>query len=239
MSCTCVYAYWWVGWQRQSVLWAAEPVIPPFNRPFDPTFRSTRPESTHPSHVSCLTTNAPCFCSSSFTVIPGGPERIHRAGLESIVSSSRFRLRSVAPWAHTAPGAAYSSIDLDADRNLLAVGTISGALGVMTTGLESASVGGGGGDRPGRGFAQWRSGARQQEERVCWANAASWASGQVGLVFVSFCHCPVYRGILSEVGCYFGTRWVVVVALGGWLSFQVSSCSRPLSVRWRCHVHII
>ena len=113
--------------------------------------------------------------------MPGGTERHHRAGVESVVSSSRFRLRGLSAWAHASPGAAYSAIEWDADRNLLAVGTISGALGVMTTGLESAS---GGGDPPRRGFAPWRSGARQEEERVCWATGASCASSQVSVMFV-------------------------------------------------------
>lgn len=147
---------------------------------------STRPSARISTHVPSLYTSrlrrltpyAPRCFSCLAKAIPGGPERRHRAGVESTVSSSHFRLRGLAPWAHASPGAAYSAVEWDADRNLLAVGTISGALGVMTTGLESAS--GGGGDRSRRRFAPWRSGARPEEERVCWATAASGASGQVG-----------------------------------------------------------
>eukprot|EP00752_Nemacystus_decipiens_P011983 g10623.t1 len=109
-------------------------------------------------------------------VQPGDPVRRHRAGVESIVSSSRFRVGGVVPWAHASPGAGYSAVEWDADRNVLAVGTVSGALGVMTTGLESVR---GGGDRPREGFAPWQSGVRQVEERVCWGTAARWTSDQV------------------------------------------------------------
>lgn len=121
----------------------------------------------------------------SFTaVVPAGPAQNRRAGVESIVSSSRFRLRSLLSWAHRAPGAAYSAIDWDAGRGVVAVGTNSGALGVMMTRHSSPMSGGGGGaggDRPLRGFAPGRGGMQEEEgeERVCWTAAASRSCSQV------------------------------------------------------------
>lgn len=143
--------------------------------------------------------------------MPGGPERTHRAGVESIVSSSRFRLRGTAAWVGASSDATFSAIDWDADRNLLAFGTVDGALGVMASGLDSAS---GGGDRTRRGFSPLRGGGvpQEEEEVSVWGKAAgSWAGGQVGsvLVYLYTINCAVfflYFG--SEGGGVSRARWL-------------------------------
>ncbi|CAM9639653.1 unnamed protein product [Ectocarpus sp. 13 AM-2016] len=111
--------------------------------------------------------------------LPAGPERLRRIGLESAVSSSRFRVRDHVPWAHTSVihGAGYSAVDWDAGRGVLIAGRKNGGLAVMMTGAPMSVGDGGGGDAPLRGSAPRWGGARKEEERVLLTAASTrWRS---------------------------------------------------------------
>ncbi|CAM9913659.1 unnamed protein product [Ectocarpus fasciculatus] len=113
--------------------------------------------------------------------LPSGPERLRRIGVESAVSSSRFRVRDHVPWAHTSVihGAGYSAVDWDAGRGVLIAGRKNGGLAVMMTGgaTNGGVGGGGGGDAPLRGLAPRWGGPRKEEERVLLTAASSrWRS---------------------------------------------------------------
>ncbi|CAN0060137.1 unnamed protein product [Pylaiella littoralis] len=112
------------------------------------------------------------------------PARNRRAGLESIVSSSRFRLRSSPSWM-THPGEVFSAIDWDAKRGVVAVGTSYGGLGMRVSRRDHPVFGGGDADRSLRGFSPGQGGAQRQEEeeedeeRVRWTIASPLSLSQV------------------------------------------------------------
>lgn len=136
-------------------------------------------KGTHPGYAS-----PPIARFSTLAGLPSGPERLRRMGVESAVSSSRFRVRDHVPWAHTSVihGAGYSAVDWDAGRGVLIAGRKNGGLAVMMTGgaTNGGVGGGGGGDAPLRGLAPRWGGPRKEEERVLLTAASSRWRSQVG-----------------------------------------------------------
>lgn len=121
-----------------------------------------------------------------------------------MVSSSLFRLRSLPSWAQVSgSGAAYSAIDWDAQRGVVAVGTSSGALGMRITQHKYPDSGGDGPSWPLRGSAPGWGGVPQQddddddegegEERVRWRNAAPSSMSQVSWFWFSLCRVRLDR----------------------------------------------
>ncbi|CAM9413623.1 unnamed protein product [Ectocarpus sp. 4 AP-2014] len=134
--------------------------------------------------------------------LPAGSERLRRIGLESAVSSSRFRVRDHVPWAHTSVihGAGYSAVDWDAGRGVLIAGRKNGGLAVMMTGAPMNVGDGGGGDAPLRGFAPRWGGAQKEEERVLLTAASTRWRSQVSDI--------KFRGHGAEWAC-------AIASLGG------------------------